>query len=312
LLDLNDSKGKELGETHPSVPLRTEERTQTALWVSWGLLVIALVAVAAYSYRSLHQMNIQLSQIPQILKSDDGLLRRVAATETQIEAWASDLSGLKERVVKLDRQTRANLKLARKHTEELTSQLEQRVQERMNERDTAVNARLNKLDSNQETAQERLARLDEEITSMKQELAAVRQGSDHGLAGLQQRIDGSDRELGSLAQRLDHQRLAFEVPVHRETEVAPGIWVTVTGTDVRYQHFNGWVGLTDEAQTLWVRRQGIRQPVVFYRQQDGARCELVATHVAGNSVAGYLLLPAASNPGKPVAEAEVPTRGSGL
>jgi septal ring factor EnvC (AmiA/AmiB activator) len=313
LLELNESKGKEWGgDVKPPVPPRTGERTQTALWVSWGLLVVALVAVAAYGYRNLRQANIQLSQIPQILKSDDALVRRVTAAEEQMEAWTSDLKGLKERVVKLDRQTHANFQLARKHAEELSSQLEQRVQERMNERETAVNGRLNKLESSQETAQQRLARLDEELASLKQEIAAVRQGTDDGLAGLQQRLDGGQRELSALSQRLDHRRLDFELPARRETELAPGISVTVTGTDVRFQHFNGWVRLADEGQTVWVSRQSIRQPVIFYRQQDGARCELVATHVAGNSVAGYLLLPAASSTGKPLAQAQVPTRGSGL
>lgn len=288
-LDENKRKAWDAASSHPEVTYRPKTR---ALWVFLGLLVVALIGVAGGGYRALQRDNIQLSQVPEAFKSVALLSGRLDAAETVMRAWAGSLKGLAERVGRLERMTNTNLRLARSYSDKLTEQLEERVQDEMDERSYVVDGRLARLESTQESARLRLAQLQEEVAKVRQELVAARQDMDRNLAGLQVQLTGSEREVGSLAQRFDQRRVEFEAAKRHTYELDPEISLRVTRTNVKFQRFDGRVSLLPEARTLWVSQQGVQQPVVFYRKRDGERCELVVTHVARNSVVGYLMLPA--------------------
>jgi len=83
----------------------------------------------------------------------------------------------------------------------------------------------------------------------------------------------------------------FNVSMNHSRELAPGISLGLTETDVPEQRVNGWMWLLAERRTIWLRNQDASEPVVFYGSQDGKRRELRITGVTPSSIEGYLTLP---------------------
>jgi hypothetical protein len=276
----------------------------TALWVTFALLVAGLFGAIGYGYFLLKQSNIRIRELPAAMKSVVALDSRLNATEARLASWTSDWQDLAGRVGNLEQKTAKNLRTANKHAERLTTELEGRLEEKIDGQAYVDNTRLNALESGQRAEQAQLARLEQELGSARSELAAVQQGltalrQDTGkrLASLDSQAAGNSREIGSLSQRLDSRRVDFELMKDHTHEVAQGISLKLTATDVARQKFGGWISLTPDGRTLWVERQGVQQPFVFYKPKDKERCELVVTRVAQDSATGYLLLAATENTG---------------
>jgi hypothetical protein len=87
------------------------------------------------------------------------------------------------------------------------------------------------------------------------------------------------------------RRIPFEVSKNHSRQLAPGISLGLTDTDVIDHRVNGWVWVMPDRRTIWLHDQGVREPVIFYGKSDGRIRELVITSVAGNSMTGYLVLP---------------------
>lgn len=84
----------------------------------------------------------------------------------------------------------------------------------------------------------------------------------------------------------------FEVQKSHSRQLAPGISMGLTGTDVAYRRADGWMWVMPDRRTIWLRGQHAQEPVVFYR--DGRMRKLVITKISANSVSGYVL---AAGPG---------------
>jgi sortase A len=87
------------------------------------------------------------------------------------------------------------------------------------------------------------------------------------------------------------QKITFSVGKNHSRQLAPGISIGVTETDVADRRVNGWMWLLGERRTIWLRNQGTNDPVVFYDHEQGKKRELRITSVTANAAAGYLLLP---------------------
>lgn len=83
----------------------------------------------------------------------------------------------------------------------------------------------------------------------------------------------------------------FNVARNHSSELAPGISLGVTETDVPEQRVDGWMWISGDRRTIWLRNQESSQPVVFNDSRDGKTRELRITDVTANSVAGYLMVP---------------------
>jgi hypothetical protein len=94
-----------------------------------------------------------------------------------------------------------------------------------------------------------------------------------------------------LARNVDRRRITFELTKNRSEELAPGISLCVTGTDVAFRRVKGWMWIMPGRKTIWLCDQPARQPLIFYSETDGKRREVVFTRVNKNSAPGYLLLP---------------------
>ncbi len=267
------------------------KRTTGRLWATLVALAVALSLVAAYDYSIFQRHNAQLTQLSGLVDAFAGMGKRLDTAEATLRAWTADRDSLFERLRKLDYKVNSDFRLARKHAEELTAQLEERVQDQIDEREYLVDARLSKVESNQEANGARLAQLQEEIANFRQEIAAVRRDTGRDLANLSQKQIQSQGKLEAIVHQLDRQRVDFEVAKNDTQELVPGISLRVLRTNVSYQRFEGWLWFLADQRTLWIENQGAQQPVMFRGKQGGEPYELVVTGVNKKGVVGYLLLP---------------------
>ncbi len=262
-------------------------RRQSRLTALVALLLLALASLGVYGYLTLNKVNLPLSQFPGLQETVAAVDQRVAATEAQLANWTGNWDKLSGRVSAVESRLKQNLQLARDNTQELTAQLHERMQAEMNERTQPLEARLSTLESEQ--AQER-ARLDQ----MEQAVVAVRTDTGRDLAVLNESTSRNEQGLNQLAQQVKRERVDFELAEDSTRELAPGISMRVTSTDVSYHRIKGWLWLLPDRRTIRVQNLGAQQALVFHVQGNDVPHELVITRVGKDSVAGYLLLPAAA------------------
>jgi len=95
-----------------------------------------------------------------------------------------------------------------------------------------------------------------------------------------------DREPRHAVKRVD-----FEVVKNHSRQLAPGISIGLTETDVFNRRVDGWMWVMPDRRTIWLRGQSTREPITFYGREDGKKCELVISSVTRSSMRGYLLSP---------------------
>ncbi len=268
-----------------------EEPKNKGLWAAFAVLFLTLIGAATYGYLALDKENIQLGQIPEVAESVKLVGGRMAAAEARLREMSFDWQALQQSFAELDKKVDSRTRATRKYAEKVTAQLESRLQNRMDERAAGLEARVRELQSEQQTDRARLAELRHELSGVQSELSAVRHQAGQDFDGLSQRVAANEQQLTELDQDLDTERVDFEVVKKRQHELAPDISFQVTKTDVRYQQFSGWIRYAPEGRTLWVRDQGVQQPVTFYTRQGDQMYELVVTRVTKDSAVGYMLLP---------------------
>lgn len=269
---------------------RSQARRVRALWVAVVVLAVALAAQTTYGYMAWQKLNVAVAQLPGLGDSLATLSGRMEAAEAKLSVALSDWNGLGERVAKLDHKVSSNLQLARKQAQQMVSQLQARLETELNERTRVLEVRLDRLESNQEAQRVYMARLQEQIETVQRETGLH-------LDNLGEQLARNQSQTDALAQRLDTERVDFEVARKRTQEIVPGVSMTLTKTNVSYQRFSGWLWLLPDRRTVWVRNQGVQQPVVIYRKPTGERCEVVVTDVTKDFVIGYLLRAAAGSRG---------------
>jgi len=97
-----------------------------------------------------------------------------------------------------------------------------------------------------------------------------------------------------LADAVNRNRIDFEVSRNKTQEVAPGIFLTVRDTNVERQQINGWLQISQDGKTVWIRDQGAHKAMIFTTKRDERSHELIFTRVGKQGAAGYLLIPASS------------------
>jgi predicted nucleic acid-binding Zn-ribbon protein len=271
-------------------------RTSTGpLWLAFTVLLVLLVGASFYGYQTLQDESIRLDQVPVILKSMATANGRLDSLESQLHSWSADSQGLSGRMGTLERRVSANYRSTRKRAEELTAQLAKNIQDQMNARNHVVDARLEQLDSAQQSAQARIAELKQELSDAHQEIASLRQETDGDLALLHDHVAGNEQQMNNLAQQVEHKRVNFEVSKNQIAELSSEISMDLTSTDIQYQRYSGWVYYEPDRRYLWVRNQGAMQPVVFYDRSQGRQYQVVITSIREGSAAGYLLVPPTSS-----------------
>jgi sortase A len=80
----------------------------------------------------------------------------------------------------------------------------------------------------------------------------------------------------------------FSVSAHHSLQLAPGVSIGLTGTDVPEGRLRGWVWLASGRRTIWLHD---RTPLRIYGALDGRTRLLVITGITRGSITGYVVAP---------------------
>jgi chromosome segregation ATPase len=218
------------------------------------------------------------------------------STEAKLHGLAAKADGLASRVGNLDHKVDSSLISTRNQTREMVKQATGHLQAELDRRGETVDARLRNVESTQTQEQAQLVQLNEElqgqVASLREQLTAAQQNTGRDLANVQQEASNNQGDLHALAQSLRRNKMTFELVKNSPTELAPGVTLTILNTDANYQRFNGYISLTDEGKTMWLKNLSAEETVDLYSQHYGHPYSLIVTAVNEDGVAGYLLLPA--------------------
>ena len=285
---------------------RRRHRLLTAVVI---ILAAAIAAAAWYAYPLLRNQGVLMTKFSGIGSIVNTMGNDIKNANSKLADLSKNHDELQARMDKLSSDVRARLDAAKKQTSDATAALMSRVESEVDSQTSALGLRLANLESSRASEQDRIGGLQQELDRVRadvarqsEELAAARRqmnstnaATEHQLADLQlgERRDRSD--VDQIANSLAVESVRFEASKGRMQELATGISLKLTGTDVANRRVNGWMWLTSDRRTIWLRGQGVQQPVIFYGLEDGKKRELVITQVTKDSVTGYLIVPKAAS-----------------
>jgi len=280
-------------EDHPEAPVYHRRRS-AGLWTALASLAVALAVLAIYGYSVLSNQNKQLAWLPGLAKSVAAVRTRTDDLASSLGGWNSRQQALESRVRKLDATWKSRLAGARRQATELVSNAHQKEREELDQRTSALKAQIAEMASQQQVEHTHLAQVEKDLVATRQELASARESHNREMAALQLRQASTQGEIDSINKSLSTGQVDFQAVQGQDADLAPGVSLHLTGTDVAHQRFRGWIWLAGTRRRLWFRRQAVAAPVVFYPKTGGQAYELVVTRVGSGGVAGYLVTPGGS------------------
>lgn len=291
------------------------------------LLGVAIAVLAWYVYPVIKRQDASLATFR------DGIRARVQQLEDKAADRASLQQALHDEAAKVQKDLQGRIdavsRRANQAAEQAYAKLATRLDAEVQSRTDGVanlKDRVATLESSRAEDQTEIAQLKQDLNQQlnqvrqqasdnaaqasqaSQELAQVRRDLEDNRAGSSQQMeelrrdeDQNRSQVAAIADQLAVDKVSFEAGKNHDTELAGGISLYVTGTDVAYRRVNGWMWVPSEHRNLWLRGQSALEPVIFYGSKDGKKRELVFTNVAKNSVTGYLLLPKETMQASPAA-----------
>ncbi|HEV2492760.1 MAG TPA: hypothetical protein VG204_06765 [Terriglobia bacterium] len=276
--------------------VRYYPRKTGASWLTVLVLFLALVGLAAYGYLAFRKNNMSLAQLPGLQSVVTTLGGRMDATEAKLRDLTANWTGLSGRVATLEHQVNSGLRTAHSQTVELVGQTEGRMRAELDRRAQETDARIARVESNEAQDRSRIAevqgQMQKQATDLRQAMDTDQDNTGRDLSNLHEQVNRNQGDVHALAQQMTRERVNFEVAKNSTVEVVPGISLTVSKTDVSYQRFQGYLSLTADGRTLWLRNVGAQQAVPFYSKEAARPYDLVVTNVNRDGILGYLLLPA--------------------
>jgi len=310
-------------DTNPHEKDDMEERWETLdrrhriLVAGLLLLVLALAGGGWYAYQALQRHEVVLTQFPGVQKVVEKIGDQVKETDHKLASWADDQQSLHDQIAKLGQKMEMRVASVTKQAQVSSTEMYRRVQAQIDDRLQRVDTRLTRMESSTETEQTRVAELQRGLAEMRSQvarqaddLASIRSNIEESgatnqrqLVGLQQSEEADRRDVDAIGHKLAVHRVDFEVTKNHSRELAEGISLGVTSTDMAHRYVSGWMWVMPDRRTIWLKNQNASQPVVFYSREDGKKRELVINNVTKGSVTGYLLLPGESGGDREVASA---------
>ncbi len=280
---------------------------------AFGLVALVILAALAgagvYLYRPAQTYLNRLSLAPAMQDQIGAAGRRIDAAEAVLRNWASRHDDLAKRLSVVESKVNGTLRAARRQAEQLAAQAQRNMQAELDRRTASLQSRMDGLQSSQQQADSRLASFEEqlqqvqaanqrdrerlraEIRQSRESDSALLANVNRQLAQVEEQSSRSSSDLAAIHRNMDRQRIDFELGVDRGREIAPGINMDVSHTDVLHQRFDGHVFLMPDRKTIWIHSRGVQQPLTFYSHADERPRELVITRVTKYSVIGYVLAP---------------------
>ena len=290
-------------------------RRRGYLGAACGVLALGLAGAAWYTFPILKRHDAMLAQSGAMKHSVEALGGRLDQQNAKFAESAGSLEQLRQQIADLRREMRSRIATARKQAGDAAYEMVSGVAKQVNGEIDGIKTHVARLELSRDADQVQISDLQNEVIQLRKELAAETQqfndrivatsaGAEQKIAGLVAVQEQERKDVDGLGRKLSLRRVDFEVDKGRNVELAPGISLEISGTDVSYRRVSGWMWVLPDRRTIWLRSQGAQEPVVFYSNSDGKKRELVITSVTDKSAVGYLLLPGDEVPVEPNTAAE--------
>ncbi|MBI2819896.1 MAG: hypothetical protein HYX73_07945 [Acidobacteria bacterium] len=289
------------------IQFELDHHGRTASRSGWtaALLAIALIGACAYGYFKLQGNDSILAQFPAVQTALNAVGQRMNAAEEELRSWSANWDGMNSRLSKMEKGASANLRLAKDYAVEQAAKVQHQLQAEMDNRSRSTDVAISKLEASHQEDQKQIAQLQQEIAAVRNDsnnqLARTRQETSREMGNLRSEINRNRDDFEVVARQIDRRRLDFEVSKDQTREIVQGLTLTVSKLNVSYQRVEGRLHVIPDGRILWIRGQGIQQPVRFYSHQDERPYEVVFTRVAKDSAVGYVLMPAGPELAMPAA-----------
>ena len=191
----------------------------------------------------------------------------------------------------------AALDKTRQQSEKQMSSAKRAVLQVLNQRASAFEGQLSRLQSERDADRLRLAQVEEQLSEARHELASARENDASQLAAIRAQQGEENRQLALISESLPTRQVTFQGQKHQAAEVVPGVTFQLTKTDVRRQRFDGIITSTASHQAVSVQGRSARSPVMFFPTEQGRVEVMVVTSVSQKGVTGYILVPAGKGTG---------------
>ena len=283
-------------DSDQSIDTPVYHRRRTAgLWTALASLAVALAVGAAYGYSVISKHKAELTWLYGRTSSYSIVRERVNRLEASLKEWTVRQESLAAHVKKMDAGWKSGLNDVRLHAAELVANAHEKDHDELNQRTAALSAQIAETTSRQHAELVHIAQLEKELAGTRQELASAKASYTRELAALQQQQVSNQRAISSLDNVLSTDEVDFEAKKNHDAEIVPGVSLHLTTTNIAHQLYGGWIWLTRSRRRIWIRRQVIESPQVFYPVPGGEAYELVVTRVNPKEIAGYLLVPGDTN-----------------
>jgi hypothetical protein len=267
------------------------------LSIAAAACVVVFLGFGAWAFEQFRTGQAAAASLPDSRTLVAEVDRRVAAFTGQVADLAADseiFQGFGDRISRLEATGQTTLDALRAQVAE-ASRVEAEVRLETARRLDEVTPRFEEIEASDSVRRGQIARLEQELATMRlemaQELARVRLRTDERLGSVEGRLAGNERGLDAVSWEVGRERLDFELFEDYRMEVAPGVVLNVSHTDVEYQKIDGWVHLVDEGRFLRLEGHPIRQSLAFYGPDEDRSYELVFTRVRPEIAVGYVRVP---------------------
>lgn len=266
-----------------------------------GFVVGGLAVAAWYAYPMLQRHDASLKKLSGLEDGVGSLVTETKGLDDRVSEWTIQQQVLRDQLGRLSRDVQGRVK----QSSEAASAMIRRTQSEVEARIGGVDRRVAELEASNTADQARIAGLQRQVqdlrgdlTRQSDELAVTRRDVGALGVGAEKRFNAieasehTDRsDVDAISTSLAVERVPFEVSKGHSRELAPGISMGLTKTDVAFRRVEGWMWIMPDRRTIWLRGHGSQEPVVFYGLNDGKKREVVITSVGKDSIAGYVLLP---------------------
>jgi hypothetical protein len=273
--------------------------------VLFVVLAAALGGLIWYEYPILERYKTSVARLPGIETTIGTVQNDLKNADSRVADWSGRQEELRKQVETVSRETRARIDAASRQASDTAAVTARRIQAGVEGQIATLRTRMTNLESSDERDQTRIASLQQELNQVRtevakqsDELAATRRdlesngaSTEREISSLQTDRQNDRRDVDAISARLAVERVDFEVSKGHSQQLAPGISIGVTATDILSRRATGWMWVMPDRRTIWLRNQSAQEPVVFYGLTDGKKRELVITHVTKSSITGYLILP---------------------
>jgi chaperonin cofactor prefoldin len=284
----NNSKSEQIK------PVRHGHR---GVWTAVAILLTISFAGAA-TWRLNSELKSQGSSIAKLLgmqKTVDSLSERMIGAETALSTFPAEMNKVSGRMDALDKKVTAVQKAA---TAKPTASASPAVAELGNSV-AKLNEQIAMLQAQHEDDAVKMDSLRQDLANTRQEttlqFATVSSTIPHdampAVATLRNAVDRNEAGISSLANKIDRDRHEFEVREDRVVEIVPGVLLTIRSTNVGRQEVSGWIYLENDRRVIYLKNQGLLQPITVYGVYGKDSHDIVITRVRKDDAVGFVLSP---------------------